>query len=266
MSVFIDDAMLAAYVDGELDPAQLREIDRLLTADPQARYKVRRMRETTALLRAACAASHFQKVPDRLMTLVEKRSTPVRTPWLRRMMAASVLLISLAGADHVLDHHVWPVKNTVAVADSREAMLDEIAAYHLVYARQTEHLAEVPAERREHIEAWFGSLLNRTLKIPDLSSQGLKFEGARLLAIDAHPVAQLLWSREGGDPVAICVTFGAPEKRPLDIEHHRGLNVGVWDDNGYTYVVVGALTEDSVRRIAAKVDTGTGAGGIPQHG
>ena len=265
MTVFIDDATLAAYVDGELDPAQLREIDRLLTSDPQARYKVRRMRETTALLRAACAESHFQEVPDRLMALVEKRSTPARNPWLRRMMAASVLLICLAGTDYVLDHHAWPAE-TVATADSREAMLDEIAAYHLVYARQTEHLAEVPAERREHIEAWLGSLLNRTLKVPDLSSQGLKFEGARLLAIDAYPVAQLLWSREHGDPVAICVTFGAPESKPLDIEHHRGLNVGVWDENGYTYVVVGALTEDSVRRIAAKVDTGIGTGEVPQHG
>jgi anti-sigma factor RsiW len=257
--------MLAAYVDGELDPAQLREIDRLLTGDPQMRYKVRRLRETAALLRAACAESHFQKVPDRLMALVEKRSMSARTPWLRRMMAASVLLISLAGADHLLDHHIWR-DETVATAGSRQVMLDEIAAYHLVYARQTEHLAEVPAERREHIEAWLGSLLNRTLKVPDLSSQGLKFEGARLLAIDAYPVAQLLWSREHGDPIAICVTFGAPKRKPLDIEHHRGLNVGVWDENGYTYVVVGALTEDSVRRIAAKVDTDIGAGEVPHHG
>jgi anti-sigma factor RsiW len=258
MTVFIDDATLAAYVDGELDPAQLREIDRLLTGDPQARYKVRRMREATALLRAACAESHFQDVPDRLLALAEKRSMPARAPWLRRMMAASVLLISLIGADHILDHHVWP-DETIAMAGSRQVMLDEIAAYHLVYARQTEHLAEVPAERREHIEAWLGSMLNRTLKVPDLSSQGLKFEGARLLAIDAHPVAQLLWSREHGDPIAICVTFGTPHRKPLDIEHHRGLNVGVWDENGYTYVVVGALTEDSVRRIAAKVDTDIGA-------
>ena len=223
------------------------------------------MPEPTTQLRAACAESHFQEVPDRLMTLAEKRSMPARTPWLRRMMAASVLLICLAGADHVLDHHVWQAE-TVATANSREVMLDEIAAYHLVYARQTEHLAEVPAERREHIEAWLGSLLNRTLKVPDLSSQGLKFEGARLLAIDAYPVAQLLWSREHGDPIAICVTFGAPQRKPLDIEHHRGLNVGVWDENGYTYVVVGALTEDSVRRIAAKVDTDIGAGEVPHHG
>jgi anti-sigma factor RsiW len=265
MSVFIDDAVLAAYVDGELDPAQLREIDRLLIADPQARYKVRRMRETTALLRAACAESHFQEVPDRLMALVEKRSAPARTPWLRRMMAASVLLACLAGGDYVLDTHAWPADTAVAM-DSRQAMMDEIAAYHLVYARQTEHLAEVPAERREHIEAWLGSLLNRTLKVPDLSSQGLKFEGARLLAIDAYPVAQLLWSREHGDPVAVCITFGAPERKPLDIEHHRGLNVGVWDENGYTYVVVGALTEDSVRRIAAKVDTSVGVGENPNQG
>jgi anti-sigma factor RsiW len=265
MTVFIDDATLAAYVDGELDPAQLREIDRLLTSDPQARHKVRRMREATALLRSACAESHFQEVPDRLMTLVEKRSTRSRTPWRHWMMAASVLLICLAGGGYVLDHQAWRAE-TVTTADNREAMLDEIAAYHLIYARQTEHLAEVSAERREHIEAWLGSLLNRTLKVPDLSSQGLKFEGARLLAIDAHPVAQLLWSREYGDPVAICVTFGAPESKPLDIQRHRGLNVGAWDENGYTYVVVGALTEDSVRRIAAKVDIDIGDGEVPQHG
>jgi anti-sigma factor RsiW len=265
MSVFIDDAMLAAYVDGELDPAQLREIDRLLIADPQARYKVRRMRETTALLRAACAESHFQEVPDRLLALVERRSTPARTPWLRRMLAASILLFCLAGIDYALDHHAWPIE-TAAAMNERTAMMDEIAAYHLVYARQTEHLAEVPAERREHIEAWLGSLLNRSLKVPDLSSQGLKFEGARLLAIDAYPVAQFLWSRDNGDPVAICVTFGPPESKPLNIEHHRGLNVGVWDENGYTYVVVGALTEDGVRRIAAKVDTSVGSGEVPHQG
>jgi anti-sigma factor RsiW len=104
------------------------------------------------------------------------------------------------------------------------------------------------------------------VKVPDLSSQGLKFEGARLLAIDAYPVAQFLWSRENGDPVAVCVTFGPPESKPLNIEHHRGLNVGVWDENGYTYVVVGALTEDGVRRIAAKVDTSVGAGELPHQG
>jgi hypothetical protein len=31
-------------------------------------------------------------------------------------------------------------------------------------------------------------------------------------------------------------------------------------------VVVGAITEDSVRRIAAKVDTGIGVGEVPQQG
>jgi anti-sigma factor RsiW len=33
MTVIMDDATLAAYVDGELHPGQLREIDRLLASD-----------------------------------------------------------------------------------------------------------------------------------------------------------------------------------------------------------------------------------------
>src|SRR4051794_2395392 len=137
MTVYIDDSTLAAYVDGELDPAQLREIDLLLACAPQARLKVRRMRETTALLRAACAESHFQDVPDRLLALAEKRPLRAANPWLRRMLAASVLLASLVGTDVVLAH----VRNPehVAPLDSREAMLDQIAAYQPVYAHQTEH-------------------------------------------------------------------------------------------------------------------------------
>ena len=195
-------------------------------------------------------------MPDGLIALVEKRPNPACNPWLRRMMAASVLLICLAGTDYALDDRAWRAE-TVATADSREAMLDEIAAYHLVYARQTEHLAEVPAERREHIEAWLGSLLNRTLKVPDLSSQGLKFEGARLLAIDAYPVAQLpvAQTRRPGGYLRHLWRSG---KQTARYRASPGAECRRRDENGYTYVVVGALTEDSVRRIAAKVDTDIG--------
>jgi len=49
----ITDEMLAAYVDGELGPAQMQEVARHLARDAEARRKVSEMREVNALLRAA---------------------------------------------------------------------------------------------------------------------------------------------------------------------------------------------------------------------
>jgi anti-sigma factor RsiW len=47
------DVLLFAYVDGELDAAQLRFVEDLLARDPDARQRVAQMRELNALLKAA---------------------------------------------------------------------------------------------------------------------------------------------------------------------------------------------------------------------
>src|SRR5216684_1741531 len=52
-----------------------------------------------------------------------------------------------------------------APGDFSERLLDEIADYHVLYAREDEHLVEVPADRREHIEAWLGDRLEREIRV-----------------------------------------------------------------------------------------------------
>jgi len=49
----IDDITLVAYVDGELDPATCAEVETLLADSEELREKVRGLRESTALVRAA---------------------------------------------------------------------------------------------------------------------------------------------------------------------------------------------------------------------
>lgn len=49
----LNDETLSAYLDGELDEAQRRQVEALLAADPGARQRLARMQRADALLRAA---------------------------------------------------------------------------------------------------------------------------------------------------------------------------------------------------------------------
>src|SRR3954468_7961377 len=90
--------------------------------------------------------------------------------------------------------------------DERAEFMAEVAKYHSVYARETEHLAEVPASRKDHIEEWLGARLERKLSVPDLSPAGWTFEGGRRLVEDDQPIAQLLYVAPGRQPIAVCIT------------------------------------------------------------
>src|SRR5690349_11762150 len=226
MNERLDDATLAAYVDGELDPDQLREIEQAIARDPEARIKVRKMREISALLRSACSEARFQNVPDALIQVAQPRRRKRVNPWVSRALAASVPFAGFIGGDYVV-HTQWT--HETGDMERHSDLLDEIAAYHLVYARETEHLVEVPASRQAHIESWLGARLNRRLSVPDLTSFGMKFEGARMLVIGGYPVAQLIYSREHGEPVAVCVTFGEQKSAPLEIAQYHGINVASWN-------------------------------------
>jgi len=257
----VDDALLAAYVDGELCSEQLEEVEQFLGMNEEARRKVTRFREMTALLRTTCAEQRFLPPPPAFMALAAPRKPTqaksqwlrhtLAKPWMRMALAASLLLLAFTGGLYMPNGKPG---QPPSLTDARTEMLNEIAEYHIVYARETEHLVEVPAERKSHIEEWLGARLKREIDIPDLMRQGLEFAGARMLVLEGNPVAQLIYTRESGAPIGLCITFGEMDYRPFAVEKHHGINVGHWTENGYTYVIVGAMPKDGIWHIATAVD------------
>ena len=53
MTAPIDDAILSAYVDGELDDARCREVEALMQHDLAVREKVQLLQEVTLMLQEA---------------------------------------------------------------------------------------------------------------------------------------------------------------------------------------------------------------------
>lgn len=236
------DTMLLAYVDGELDAAGVREVEQLLANDPQARRTVEMYRETAGLLRAACSETVYAADAARLLPPVLPRA------WPRRRLvwaAAACLAVGIAvGAGGT-----WLETRQSAMA----ALIDEIADYHSVYSRERGHLVEVPAAQAQEFVAWLDKRLHRHLEIPDLSAEGLSFAGGRMLVVDGRPVAQLMYTRAQGLPVALCIGQMEGGSRPLRVERHDALRVAAWQQDGYAYVVVGEMPADLARDIAERV-------------
>lgn len=101
---FLDEATLVAYVDGELDPATAREVEKALAGDARAQALLDELISTGGLVRSAFAAQLAEPVPERLVQAVLQAPGPASaspgggTPWWARpisALAASVLMIAV---------------------------------------------------------------------------------------------------------------------------------------------------------------------------
>jgi len=247
----LSDELLVAYVDGELNAPQRAAVQAQLKDDEAAREKVRDLEDTSRLLRMA-----FEDEP--VATVVRLKPRPGRPNLLARRPVLSGLA---AAAAVVLMIAAGTVGWHTGTGEDRAEFMEDVAAYHAIYAAETEHLAEVPADRKAHIEEWLGRRLNRSLSVPDLVATGWDFEGARLLAEGHNPIAQLLYSAPGRQPIAVCITFSDKgETKPVQYNPGDGLRVEAWDASGYLYIVVGALDTTELRSLGEQVRHHFGTG------
>ncbi len=97
----VSDEMLMAAVDGELEAAQVAEIERLAAANPPIARRMAAFRESRLAAVAAFADVLAEPVPERLVAAAEGklvRLAPVRRPWRRYAVAAAFVLIAGASA------------------------------------------------------------------------------------------------------------------------------------------------------------------------
>ncbi len=237
------ETVLSAYVDGELDAAEVAEVEALLATDAQARRTVEMYRETGALLRAAMAEPFFAEGSQDLLDRPRQRAE--RAGWPVAWAIAACILACVIGFGGGTVWGSW-------TGGAREALIDEVAEYHAVYSRETVHLVEVPAAQSEHLRTWLGHRIERRLDIPDLAVAGLTFAGGRMLVIGGRPAAGLTYTRDRGPPVALCILQFEGPAEEIRVERRGNLRVAIWQDGHYAYLIVGDLDPGMARGIAER--------------
>jgi len=254
---------LVAYVDGELPAEEARAVEAWLANDNEAQQLRRQLHEDNLVLRGLLSAVLREPVPPALVAKIAPDGSaagPAGAPataavtrlpgparprsmasWLA--VAAAICLIVGGLAGFFAGQH--QARRDLAAAPQAPSWLMQVAEYHRVYAGEKQHLVEVAAAETPHIEAWLGKRLDMPLVVPDLTAQGLTFQGARMLVIDGKPVAQLIYTPPDGRALALCIIRSDREDKPLTASQQEDLRLVDWRTKGYGFVVVG--WEDDAR-------------------
>jgi anti-sigma factor RsiW len=279
----IDDIMLMAYVDGEVDPDTAREIEASIVADPAIGRRVAMFRHTASVARAAFSDVLHEPVPDRLSRLFAQPSPQTATPvqptapivaigprravtsgagrgylWRNAgwAVAAAIGAIALlhAGSQTSFAPSADPAIQDAAATVDSERWIDNLAAWYRVHRASFEKdqrlLVDVGAENIDDLEKWVGAKLQREITVPDLSAFGYRSQGGRLLLIGRRPAAQFFYAGENQELVQLVIGFTDQPDRGGRLDQRDDINVVSWRDKGYVYAFIGRIDGQRLWRMA----------------
>ncbi len=232
---------LSAYIDGELPADEAAALAARLKGDAGLRAELEALKAANSVALAEFDAMLAAPVPLSLARAIDRIPDPApaaaanlnrRLPLWASVAASFALLALGAGGGFVAGQRTQ--------GDAARDWVAEIADYHAVYAAQGRHLAEVPASDSAHLVSWLTDQTGVDFRIPDLSAQGLEFQGGRLLVAAGKPVGQLMYRDAAGQVVAIC--FTASDKPPTDGFDPRDLgnfNALIWGKPGARFILIG---------------------------
>ncbi|MEO8531947.1 MAG: anti-sigma factor [Deltaproteobacteria bacterium] len=257
----IDDNLrerLSAYLDGELSREDAAAIEALVASDPDVTKEFGALSQLEQGLLDGFGAMLDEPVPPQLERAVqlaqaiEKPANLSRSPrfGLRSLAAALGLLVIGAGSGALIARATL---DPVAVV-AQTGWLDQVAAYHKVYAAQTNHLVEVSASDAT-LAGWLAKSTGVSVEIPDLSAQGLTFQGGRLLVAGGKPVAQLMYTDANGEVVALCYVAGGDAALGNGVSDFKtrdfdGFQMVSWVDSVAAYVVIGPKARTDLKDLA----------------
>lgn len=234
------DDRISAWLDGVLPPDEVEALEAEAAHDPELAAAMEAMQQQDDILGEAFGALLDRPVPDAL-TAAARATAPANLPHaprvsLRHLAAGLSLLAVGLGSGAYLGRMTAPAPQITATAPG---WMEEIATYHRVYARQGRHLVEVPAEEKDHIEAWLSKETGVRITVPDLAASGYVFRGARLLVAGAKPVAQLIYADDAGRVVALCALQSDRATDGFATRTFDDVNMVGWSAPGAAWVAVG---------------------------
>jgi len=241
----IENWMLHAYADGELDAHERREIAQQLASDPSAKAEVDAWLAQKAALKQAFDPVLSERVPGSLRASLRRRD---RAAWLRPALAAAGLgLLIVGGAGG------WFAAERGSPAEN-SAFVDRAIVAYEVYAPEMRHPVEVAASDRDHLVSWLSKRIGEPLKLPDLSSEGFTLLGGRLLTAEDRPAAQLMYEDRNKRRIAIFLASNWGGRDTAFLVSEKGaVTACYWLDENLGFVVTGETGRDKLMAIANSV-------------
>ena len=234
---------LHRYVDGELPPDRRAAVEARLRDDPEAAAAVAAWQRQNALIRALHEPG-ADETPTRFHALL--RAAPGRDRW--RTVAAGLALFLLGGAAG------WTLRPSLAPVPGASSLAVRSLEAHRVYVSEVRHPVEVGASEEAHLVQWLSKRLGYALRAPDLSGQGLRLLGGRLLPGPEGPAALLMYEAEDGRRYTLyCARTSGRQETAFRFAEAGDAAAFHWIDNEAGYALVGPRDRERLLRIARAV-------------
>jgi anti-sigma factor RsiW len=256
----MDEALLSAWLDDELDPEQRGHVEQWLREHPLDAARVRQWAADRDALRARFDAVLDEPVPAAMQRLLRPRH------WLERPWARAAAALLLVGGGALLGAAAmwrWQDALPPQLAQYQAQWLKRAAVAHAVYAPEQRHPVEVSAGE-EHLARWLTKRTELPVKLFDLHGQGFNLVGGRLLPDAAGPSAQLMYEDEEKHRVTVYLRkpeAGTPAA--FRFERQGDLNLFYWVESGCGYALVGTLPRERLLALAMEIHRQQTAQGKP---
>ena len=233
---------LQAYVDDRLASELRASVEAYLRGNPEVGARVQVDRQLRADLRERLAFKAQEPIPARLRiaSLIGERRRRMQ----RRLgaIAAAMAWLVVGGAAG------WTANTWLSAPHSHSrsgpasvAALNAITA-HRTFVVEAAHPVEVPASQEAHLVQWLSRRLGAPLSAPDLSAQGFRLMGGRLLPAGEEPAAQFMYDDEKGTRLTLYVRpERASERTAFRFESQGDVSAFSWVDRGLCYAVTAKL-------------------------
>jgi anti-sigma factor RsiW len=255
----VDDELLNAWLDGELESGERSHVEAWLREHPQDAARVRLWAADRDALRMALDAALDEPVPPHMARLVWRhRSWSLDRTLMLRVASAAALLVAGGALGALLARN--------AITEERnEAWLERAALAHAVYVPEQRHPVEVsvlgvPDARvqEEHLQKWLTKRVELPVKLFDLRAQGFELVGGRLLPETNGPCAQLMY--QDAQQHRVTVYLRKPDHpTPAAFQYDRDGDLGMFywvEGQGTTstgYALVGALPRERLLALAEAI-------------
>ena len=251
---------LQAYVDGRLASSRHEAVRVYLDGHPDLADQVKQEIDLREALRARLAFKAAEPVPSRLR--IANLMAARRHPASRRAtaVAAAVVGLLIGGIVGAAGGIWWSGADHAAEA----SVAGNAIAAHRIYVSERLHPVEVPAEQEAHLVQWLSRRVGKPLTAPDLTAQGYRLIGGRLLPDSGEAAALFMYENAGGNRLTLYARSGGTEEQTsFRFESRDDLSAFSWIDKGLSYVVTAKVERAQLLPIAETIYRQFEAAGDP---
>jgi anti-sigma factor RsiW len=118
------------------------------------------------------------------------------------------------------------------------SLAGDAMAAHRIYVGERLHPVEVAADQEAHLVQWLSRRLGKPLAAPDLTPQGYRLMGGRLLPAGGEPAALFMYEDARGGRLTLYARSSSTEERTaFRFETQGEVAAFSWIDRGLSYAV-----------------------------